>query len=435
VVIASLQDYGVSNPRELFLSGNKLLIIASTSHSLDLFGSEYPTTSAAHAYYSKSARRRRRLIGYSYQGDSEWSGVYQFSAVTTLLFDITDRTSPSLLRHTNLEGNFLSARLIDGIAIFTTLAYPHWYARPIAQRLEDIATSSRVSSRVLTPPERQLGPEPDLRYEAMDFLPLLHDPNASTWAASGTARQSWQPVCGCADVTYVSTISLEHYIVVSALSMRPDEDTQPMDVTVVAGRGGNVFASAQAIYVASNNFRWDAGEERTLVMRFAIDTTMASAADSAATSTERALASGVSRVRYGGMLKAPGSVLNQFSMDESSGHFRIATTIRQRGWGADATSESTNNIFLFDVAAVDATSASRYRLMLLLLAAAAAATAATTAGVVAADVTTLPISLYISYHLPLTPTNLLIYISHHLPLCPAAPSLLPSPPPLAQSKA
>lgn len=46
---------------------------------------------------------------------------------------------------------------------------------------------------------------------------------------------------------------------------------------------------------------------------------------------------------YRGQAQVPGHILNQFSMDEHEGYFRIATTTRNRSWG-----ESENNIFIYD---------------------------------------------------------------------------------------
>jgi hypothetical protein len=66
-----------------------------------------------------------------------------------------------------------------------------------------------------------------------------------------------------------------------------------------------VFASAEAIYVASSNFRWGGGEEHTLVLRFAIDTSVVST-DVSIDVSRKLDGSGPKRVRYGGMVKAPG---------------------------------------------------------------------------------------------------------------------------------
>ncbi|MBS3150107.1 beta-propeller domain-containing protein, partial [Candidatus Woesearchaeota archaeon] len=51
-------------------------------------------------------------------------------------------------------------------------------------------------------------------------------------------------------------------------------------------------------------------------------------------------------IKYLGKMNAPGTVLNQFSMDEFDGNFRIATTINK--WDNFGKNKSKNNIYIFN---------------------------------------------------------------------------------------
>jgi hypothetical protein len=51
------------------------------------------------------------------------------------------------------------------------------------------------------------------------------------------------------------------------------------------------------------------------------------------------------RIRYVASGIVPGTILNQFSMDEHKGYFRIATTIGSWWWGRD---DSKNNVYVLD---------------------------------------------------------------------------------------
>jgi uncharacterized secreted protein with C-terminal beta-propeller domain len=88
----------------------------------------------------------------------------------------------------------------------------------------------------------------------------------------------------------------------------------PVNVTTVIGRPGAVYASADSLYVATRHQSvaqsWygepDIGDEATTVHRFAFQPGPSTA--------------------YQGSGIVKGRALNQFSMDEYDGHFRIATT-------------------------------------------------------------------------------------------------------------
>lgn len=52
------------------------------------------------------------------------------------------------------------------------------------------------------------------------------------------------------------------------------------------------------------------------------------------------------KITYRATGEVPGTILNQFSMDEQSGNFRIATTKGNSWWGSD--SKSTSNVYVLD---------------------------------------------------------------------------------------
>lgn len=97
--------------------------------------------------------------------------------------------------------------------------------------------------------------------------------------------------------------------------------------SVVVGNTQNVYVSPKNLYVASTEWNggyyYDAQTEKTMVYKFALN--------------DGALA-------YENKGKVSGYVLNQFSMDESNDHFRIATT---RNMYSGKTSKD-NNLYVLD---------------------------------------------------------------------------------------
>ena len=117
-------------------------------------------------------------------------------------------------------------------------------------------------------------------------------------------------------------------------------DTVPMNVQTYLGSGQNVYASAENLYIAVTRFEAaqsepnklklpDYGAMSTAIYKFALHPTS---------------------VVFMAEGKVPGTIVNQFSMDEFDGDFRIATTTEQV-WGSS--SPSQNHLFVLDDALLE----------------------------------------------------------------------------------
>ncbi|MBU4490828.1 MAG: beta-propeller domain-containing protein, partial [Actinobacteria bacterium] len=118
----------------------------------------------------------------------------------------------------------------------------------------------------------------------------------------------------------------------SVLSISLRDESKSLSKRVIAGYSENVYASTENLYVASTDNRYfgywpdttSQGQEKTTVYKFKLhgpSTTFLTSAE------------------------VPGTVLNQFSMDESDGYFRIATTC---GHVSREEADSTNNVYVLD---------------------------------------------------------------------------------------
>ncbi|MBI3963821.1 MAG: beta-propeller domain-containing protein [Candidatus Kerfeldbacteria bacterium] len=203
------------------------------------------------------------------------------------LWDVRDRSKPVLRRTIEFEGTYQTSRLID----------------------------NDVYLVLNTPP----------RYNAEDeqILPLYRD------EVIGGTYGAYQPVVGCADVSYADAIAPEQFITVASFEINdPDSDVQK---EVVLGSAQNVYASERKLYVAGSTsggsfflFDLPSGDETTNVQVFDLDN---------------------GRIEHQGSMDVPGHLLNQFSMDEYQDVFRVATTIGEVSRDGAGTS---NNVYLYN---------------------------------------------------------------------------------------
>lgn len=151
-----------------------------------------------------------------------------------------------------------------------------------------------------------------------DLLPQMKD---------GTKAS--EPMVGCSDIRYFPGAIRPNYLVVASIPLA--SPTSKIDRDVFIGSSENVYASSNNLYVAANevnydyytDWDWRTDTAHTLVYQFA-------------------LKDGQAEFSHRG--RVPGTILNQFSMDEYNQHFRVATTTNS--WGSDT--PSSNNLYVLD---------------------------------------------------------------------------------------
>lgn len=275
------------------LSGNKLFIVAAfpaetarVLAAVDLGQDSYPTEMFAW-------EDRLIVMGTSgqYRTPVDDAEIVEPRGQATFIkiYDITDREEPALVREVTYEGAYSTARMIgpDVHVVLTTTPYHILYEE------KDI-DPTRIIPHYKDSSEGDGGMSPAVDYRQIDVI----DPK-----------------------TFTSFISI-----VSFSAAGGDES---LNKRVVAGFSENVYASLENLYIASTEGRFygdwypqPQADEHTTVYKFALDGP-----------TTKFAAAG----------EVPGSILNQFSMDEAAGIFRIATT-RGQVWSEE--SNSTNNVYI-----------------------------------------------------------------------------------------
>jgi inhibitor of cysteine peptidase len=211
---------------------------------------------------------------------------YFHNTVKTIIFDIRDRKNIKELREVELEGHYVSSRKIgSSLYLVANKNIDYYYI------LEDGAEN----------------PAPSYRDSAVkdEFISI-----------------------GLEEIRYFPGFTRPNYLIVAGLNLdRPDEQAE---VRTFLGAGENIYASPQNLYATVTGYgntvtKIPDYDPSTYIYKFALDN---------------------GKINYLAKGKVPGTVLNQFSMDEYDGHFRVATTSGiPWGSGEDA---SRNNIFTLD---------------------------------------------------------------------------------------
>ncbi|MCL6635444.1 MAG: beta-propeller domain-containing protein [Peptococcaceae bacterium] len=216
---------------------------------------------------------------------------YYQNRLKAVVYDVSDRSSPRQLRELELSGSYVSSRKV-GSALYLVASRPVYHY-----------------------PENG------------DPRPFYRD----------TAAGDEFTAVDYPEIRYFPECVAPNYLIVAGLSLeRPDEKAS---IATYLGAGENIYASPQNLYVAVTNYQslvkkdrpaqapvfWPAYRDNSRIYRFAMDG---------------------GRLSYAASGEVPGTVLNQFSMDEHNGYFRIATT-RGDAWrtGEDT---SRNNVYILD---------------------------------------------------------------------------------------
>lgn len=227
------------------------------------------------------------------EGDEEMESFMPYSGFTAVsLYDVTSPENPELIREFGNEGTFNNARLSNGILHYVSNVFPNYW---ILEEQPDIELRPRIFDST------QGGELEPLPYEDLTILP-------------GTMEGS--------------------YSVITSISL---EDPESNEISTKGFLGGNeqMYMNEQHLYLTASAFEtaegefedttlWVPQQADTEIFKFGLD--------------------GIS-VEFIASARVQGSLLNQFSMDEFQGHFRLATT---EGVAWAPASEPKNHLFILN---------------------------------------------------------------------------------------
>jgi len=216
------------------------------------------------------------------------------NTLKAIVFDITDKKDITKIREVELEGNYVSSRKVGNQLYLTANKYLDYYYIMEGQEAVTVPfyRDTKMKDEYISIP-----------YQEICYFPGRLEPN---------------------------------YLLVAGLNL--DQPDQEMKVSAYLGAGEKIYATENNLYVAVTDYQTNEDEQakrilpqpesldiNTLVYKFSLDQ---------------------GEVKYSTQGEVPGTILNQFSMDEYEGYFRIATT-KGDTWRDDEYT-SKNNVYILD---------------------------------------------------------------------------------------
>src|SRR3989338_8371447 len=136
-------------------------------------------------------------------GDSARLSIFPFSGATqVMLFDISEKSIPSLLRTIEFEGSYLSSRKIDSNVYFVINSYPSYET-----------------------------------FDCLDVIPAYTE----SYGEEETSVDSLSPIVNCTEVGYVKDAPSSNFLTIVSIHM--EDENKKIEKEVILGNGQNIYAS------------------------------------------------------------------------------------------------------------------------------------------------------------------------------------------------
>lgn len=250
-------------PEELFLNNDKIIVI----------GTRYE--------YDKTERK----IGID--EDYLYPNYMDKTYTSAKLYNVKDKINPTLERTVEVEGDYLTARMIGSNVYIASNKYMYY------AYICNMYKSTELNED--------------------DFKPHYLD--------TATSNETKSINFDC--IYYIPEFEDTNYLNIVAFNIT---NNQEANVESYLGAGEEIYASKENLYVTKTKYNYERKNKTSItteIYKFNLNNancTFAKAGD------------------------VPGSVLNQFSMDECNGYFRIATT-DSTSWNSES---NTNNLYVLN---------------------------------------------------------------------------------------
>lgn len=249
-------------PNELYLAENKLVVIGNNS-----------------TYYNKNDI----LVDMIYPINNQ--------KVITKVYNLESIEKPSLIREVEIEGYYVSSRMIEGNIY--------------------VIANKNIDTYLFKDNIEEMNEN--------DYKPKYID----------TAISKEQKCLEYSDVYYFPESEDMSYLNIASFNIN---DNEKANIESYLGAGDEIYCSLNNLYITK--VKWDYKDKKvygyynnydinTYIYKFKLEN---------------------SNVKYENAGSVPGSVINQFSMDEKDGYFRIATT-DSKGFSNE---NNVNNLYVLD---------------------------------------------------------------------------------------
>ncbi|OBZ08717.1 beta-propeller domain-containing protein [Bacillus sp. FJAT-26390] len=278
-------------PLEFYVDDNRLVVIGHHQVRLPNNADTGTTPAASGNVASKESGTAASTASEAKRG--LWMPVPMRYSVKTLIYELNEAGQPKLMREIEQEGSYGSSRKIGSALYIVT--NKNNYAYPLY--------------------DKQSGGDAAKDQYALSFQPVYSD----------SAVSSEQKSLPLDSIRYFPDSPDPNMMLVGAIDL--DAADQPLQLSAYLGSSETIYASEKHLYVAISKYTAKDGtyKQETQIHKFRLDQ---------------------GRIVYIGEGSVPGTILNQFSMDEHEGFFRIALT--KDGMLANGKEGSTNNLYVLD---------------------------------------------------------------------------------------
>ncbi|KGX92791.1 hypothetical protein N781_15200 [Pontibacillus halophilus JSM 076056 = DSM 19796] len=208
-------------------------------------------------------------------GNMDMIAPSQFSSAAAHVYDLSNKENPTLLRTVSIDGSMLTSRLVDDTLYLLSMKYPAYYKEePIDERPKIFDSAKSMEE-----------PKP-IEYDQLSYFPDSMN---------------------------------KSFLTVAAFNIKENE--RPASIDAYLGSGQTVYMNESTLLVGQSIGNPQAEQQEnkdeesflveptmdTLLYRFDVNDT---------------------DVDFKAKGKVPGTVINQFALEERDGYTRIATTIR-----------------------------------------------------------------------------------------------------------
>ncbi len=277
----------VGEPRRMFLEGDVLAVYSRVESS------SYAPNGVGAAGQSPS------MQGCTYGYDCRFTSEGGRTAIT--LFDVSNAAAPVLLHRFDLSGGFVAARRVGSTVYTVVHDTGATSSPPVDLKLE---STSLEALRASYQDRRQSIEQTIDAVPSAFFVPWVSE--------VGESGGEPQPIEACDSALVGKAAAGLSFVSLVAFDL---DTLAPPRRTLIAGKPGFVYSSAEALYLATDGV--DGGD--------AYPQPYSGAAESERSTIHKFSLEGTSTL-YAGSQAVRGHVLNQFSMDEHQGVLRVATS-------------------------------------------------------------------------------------------------------------
>lgn len=270
-------------------NSNDLKIVSEINYEEDNFypSELYINNNKLIVIGESSNNNYRKLV----EVDSVYSYINKTSTIAKV-YNIKDKNNAKLEREIQIKGNYLSSRMIGDNIYFIAneYIYSYWFRN---KEISDIDENS--------------------------LKPIYKD----------TAVSNEEKSIAYHDIYYFPDSEDTSYLIIAGFNVNNNEE---VNIKTYLGAGEDIYSSQDNLYITRVKYEYkdsklfdnyDSHKINTYIYKFKLEN---------------------SKVRYINAGSVPGKVLNQFSMDEKDGYFRIATTDSEN-WRSET---NTNNLYVLD---------------------------------------------------------------------------------------